>query len=205
MPQSERTSPFGTARADDYVTARDLADAAYCARVPLLRRWVRRPPQRTPSMWHGLARHAEARMEDRRVPERYGFRPSATVRREVRLRSPDLGLSGQIDLLLDDGRRIVPVDLKFGEGAADPADIAQVLGYCALVEATTGRTPTEGIVDRRETGQVLRVPYDDAARALVRDLLALVRGSLAEDRLPTTAPQGNRCAACDVRRLCQAT
>jgi CRISPR-associated exonuclease Cas4 len=118
------------------------------------------------------------------------------------LRSEQYGLIGKPDYLVDDGETIVPVEVKPTRRAARPyeSDVLQLAAYCLLVEATTGRRPSHGIVvyaDRQ-----WEIPYTDDLRNTLLTTLAAIRADRRAGDVARSHSVPARCRGCGVRAHC---
>lgn len=119
------------------------------------------------------------------------------------LRAPSWGIAGRPDEVraLPDGRW-VPVEWKTRAAPARgpmPSHRLQLLAYCLLCEAATGRAPPYGVL-RYGDGVEFRVAWDAPARA---ELWA-VRSAMARRYDGRATPSPGKCAGCRWRDGCDA-
>ncbi|MBV9791275.1 MAG: Dna2/Cas4 domain-containing protein, partial [Chloroflexi bacterium] len=81
------------------------------------------------------------------------------------------GLVGKPDYVLETRGGLIPVEVKPSRRAAAPyeSDLMQLAAYCLLIEDTTGRAPSYGLL--RYAEQTFKLPYTPALRS---GLLALL-------------------------------
>src|SRR5690242_5166816 len=153
----------------DYLPARMVNEFAYCPRL-FYYEWVDGLFAESADTVEGAAQH-------QRVDERATALPTpedlpATIHaRSVTLASERLRVIAKMDLVEADGGAVTPVDYKHGrprEGAQGlelwPSDRVQ-LGVQGLVLRENGYGCAEGVVYYRQTGQRVRVAFDEALLA----------------------------------------
>lgn len=117
------------------------------------------------------------------------------------LYDPVFDLAGRPDYLVEQGGRLVPVEIKSGRSQAGPrpSHRLQLAAYCRLVEAVYARRPPLGILQ-----------YADRAYAIAytSDLESELERTLAEMRLRLGEPLDRshnsalRCRGCGFREVC---
>jgi CRISPR-associated exonuclease Cas4 len=117
------------------------------------------------------------------------------------LYDPVFDLSGRPDYLVEEGRRLIPVEAKSGRARAGPlpSHVLQLAAYCRLVEASTSRRPTYGVLK-----YVDRAFAIDYTPALERELVAVLdqMRSVGKDPPERSHESPARCRACGVRGAC---
>jgi CRISPR-associated exonuclease Cas4 len=114
----------------------------------------------------------------------------------------DLGLTGKPDYLVEQGSRLIPVEVKSGRTPAVPYDahIFQVAVYCLLVQKTFGTRPPYGLIHypRRD----FAVDYTSALESALRDLLANIRRDEGRSNVGRSHDDARRCLRCGFRQAC---
>lgn len=118
------------------------------------------------------------------------------------LYDPVYNLTGKPDYLVDQGKGMIPVEVKTGRTPPAPYDahIFQLAAYCLLVERTFGRRPTHGII--KYPSRTYEIPYTPA---LEKELIALLDEIEHAQRLrsvPRSHDQPARCQGCGFRKGC---
>lgn len=118
------------------------------------------------------------------------------------LRSERYALQGRPDYVVQEGRRIIPVEVKSGSAPAVPYDShrLQLAAYCLLIEESAGQAPPYGII--RYDDRAVRVPYNDALRNELLDALEAMRRHLLAGEPPPSPPSPARCAHCGYADIC---
>jgi len=117
------------------------------------------------------------------------------------LYAPRYGLAGRPDYLVQQGRQLIPVEVKSGAAPRTPrhSHVLQLAAYCLLVEENHGR-PDYGIL--RYADRSFRVNYTPALRQEVLDALAEMRDLLACEEAPAMTEERARCRNCGYRQDC---
>jgi CRISPR-associated exonuclease Cas4 len=112
------------------------------------------------------------------------------------------GLTGRPDYLLEQGRALIPVEVKPGRTADRPyeSDLMQLAAYCLLVEETSGAPPPYGLL--RYARHTFRMPYTPAVREELLALLDEMRAALDDDDCERSHDDPRRCAGCGFVELC---
>ena len=117
------------------------------------------------------------------------------------LYDPVNDLSGRPDYRFEDGRYVLPVEVKSGRARAgpQPGHVLQLAAYCRLVQADTSRRPPYGIL--KYADRSFAVPYTLAAERELLQTLEAMRavGTRPPPRSHESPP---RCRACGVRGAC---
>ena len=113
------------------------------------------------------------------------------------------GLSGKPDMILRDGDRIIPVELKHTPGRERPfpGHTLQLAAYCLLIEEHYGIRPEYGIIRYRD--KQFKVPF---TKELERKLLSQMEAMRMEDpekSLPPVCSQPRKCARCGFSEVCR--
>jgi CRISPR-associated exonuclease Cas4 len=121
---------------------------------------------------------------------------------EKPLFATDLALTGKPDYILQQGKSLIPVEVKTGRTPAQPhqSHLFQLAAYCLLIERTYGKRPPIGIL--HYPGRDFEVPYTPALEASLLEILADMRRGERLPALPRSHEETNRCRACGYFDLC---
>jgi CRISPR-associated exonuclease Cas4 len=150
--------------------------------------------------WLGRRSQAEAGLPIGRViySDTSGWRSL-----EQPLFSPTHRLAGKPDYLVQQGREIIPVEVKsFNAPAAGPrrSHLLQLAAYCLLVEETYRHRPKYGIV--KYADRMFAVDNTDALRIELLGVIAAMRADLASGAAQRSHDEATRCAHCGYRHAC---
>jgi CRISPR-associated exonuclease Cas4 len=117
------------------------------------------------------------------------------------LYDPVLDLAGRPDYLVEQGDRLIPVEVKSGPAHAGPrpSHRLQLAAYCRLVEAVYARRPPHGIL--RYADRSYTIPFTHALESELNETLEAMRADLGE-ALDRSHRSADRCRACAFRDGC---
>lgn len=113
-----------------------------------------------------------------------------------------LGLTGKPDYLVEEGKQIIPVEVKSGRTPPAPYDshIFQLAAYCLLVEKTYRRRPPYGVL--HYPTRDFAVAYTPELESALLDVLAAMRQQERRGETHRSHEEPQRCARCGFRHLC---
>jgi CRISP-associated protein Cas1 len=128
----------------------------------------------------------------------------------LQLESARYGLVGKVDCVRRRDGLLIPYEHKRGRAARKVtgeaetwwSDKLQIIAYAALVEEHSGRAVTEGRVRYHADNVMVRVPIDDAARALLVEAIARARELSATVMRPPVTANEKLCAKCSLAPVC---
>lgn len=118
------------------------------------------------------------------------------------LYDPASGLTGKPDYLVDQGDRIIPVEVKSGRVKDGPYDshIYQLAAYCLLVDRTYGKRPPYGIL--HYPNGTYAVDYTTALENSLLDVIEEMRAQERRKEVDRSHNEAARCQACGYRHIC---
>ncbi len=122
---------------------------------------------------------------------------------EKPLFSPAHRLAGKPDYLVQQGREIIPVEVKSSHAPGDGprrSHVLQLAAYCLLIEETYRQRPKYGIV--KYADRMFAVDYTESLRAALLDVIAAMRDDLARGAAPRSHDEAGRCTHCGYRHAC---
>lgn len=181
----------------------DLKQYTYCPRILYYHVVLPTVRPTTDKMAVGIAAHERAEGRERRRSLRsYGL--GAGERHfNVPLYDADLGLSGELDLLIETGDELIPVDYKHTSRAGEHFHL-QLMAYAHLLERTwPGARPVRRgflyLIPRREA---VEIRFTKKLRRQLADALETMRTIASLQRLPPPTARRRRCVDCEFRRFC---
>lgn len=117
------------------------------------------------------------------------------------LYDPVFDLAGQPDYLVEQGDRLIPIEIKSGRAHAGPrpSHRLQLAAYCRLVEAVFARRPPHGVLQYAD--RAFAVPYSRALEAELTRTLEAMRADLGQP-LDRSHESPERCRACGFHDVC---
>ncbi len=115
---------------------------------------------------------------------------------------PELGLTGRPDYLVEKDGVLIPVEVKTGRTPEAPYDshIYQLAAYCHLVEKSSGKRPTHGII--HYPNRDFAVDYTPELESALLDLLAGMRIDERRTEVYRSHEEPARCRRCGFRDAC---
>ncbi len=114
-----------------------------------------------------------------------------------------LALTGKPDYLVEQGGKLVPVEVKSGWAPTEPhhSHVLQLAAYCLLVDRSYGKRPPYGILKYRNRS--FAVDYTPELENTLLDLLDEIRRQERKGEAARSHEQPGRCARCGYRKTCQ--
>lgn len=182
----------------------DLKQYVYCPRVAYYQ--IALPDVRpiTYKMERGIAEHEAAEERERRRSLRaYGLEAGERSF-NVRLFSAELGLSGELDMLIETADERIPVDYKLAQRIG-PHYKLQLMAYARLLEATrpdAARPARRGFLYLIPARRAEEVRFTAGLRRQLDEALAEMRAIATTQRMPAATARRGRCVDCEFRRFC---
>ena len=152
------------------------------------------------SLEHGLlAQIARTKYGATKGEIAYVDHPAAEAKLLV---SEKYGLRGRPDYVIAEGDALIPVEAKTGRTPRGPlfSHILQVAAYCLLVEETSGRAPTHGII--KYEGASHEIEYNADLKKLVIGKLDEMRAALRKGEAHRNHNRPGKCLHCSRREGC---
>jgi CRISPR-associated exonuclease Cas4 len=182
----------------------DLKQYTYCPRIAYYHIVLPAVRPVTYHMESGIAQHrlAEDR-EKRRSLRTYGL--SAGERFfNVPLWSPELGLTGELDMLIETGTERIPVDYKDSDRVGAHFKL-QVMAYGRLLEVTgaaTDKPVRRGFIYLIPLRKAIEVPFTRGIRHQLDRTVHGIRMIAGRETVPAPTTHRRRCIDCEFRRFC---
>jgi CRISPR-associated exonuclease Cas4 len=112
-------------------------------------------------------------------------------------------LAGKPDYLVQQGREIIPVEVKSSTAPADGprrSHVLQLAAYCLLIEETYRQRPKYGIV--KYADRMFAIDYTASLQAALLDMMAAMRDDVAHAAAHRSHHEAARCAHCGYRHAC---
>jgi CRISPR-associated exonuclease Cas4 len=164
-----------------------LQIAVFTAFLAIALLWLARRQQQTAGLPEGRVIYADTR----------GWLPVAEP-----LYDPDLGLTGRPDYLVQQGKQVIPVEVKSTRTPQKPYDthIFQLAAYCLLVKHTYDVRPRYGILHYPD--RTYRIDFTRELEGALLFLLENMHSQEHHDALPRSHASPARCRGCGFRTVC---
>ena len=121
---------------------------------------------------------------------------------EMPLYDPILNLTGKPDYLVEQGNKMIPIEVKSNRISQAPYDahIFQLAAYCLLVQRTFGKRPPHGIL--HYPNRTFTIDYTAELESSLLDLLTEMRASESRKDVDRSHQSPSRCHRCGFRSGC---
>lgn len=185
----------------DYFTITDLKQYIYCPRILYYHACLAGIRPITYKMEAGIEIHQS---ESKRALRRsMGLDEATIVARhfDLTLTSEQLGLSAQVDEVIETTDEIIPVDYKLAKQGGYHFKI-QLCAYALLLEEHFQREVKRGFLYLIPRRQAEEIPIDNKLRRAVRHALADMRVIRKSEAIPQATTLRKRCTDCEFRKFC---
>ena len=186
----------------DLVPASMLNEFSYCPRRCYFE-WIEGEFSDCEATLEGRVLHRRLEMEPENLLE-LGLEPVHA--REISLIGPKVGIACRIDLLVGDGKTVIPVEYKRGkspdipEGAYEP-DRVQVCAQ-GLVLIENNFQCKEGKIFFLKDRKLVDVKFDDALLQRTAELLIQIRQMALDGKIPLPLKDSPKCNRCSMAGIC---
>jgi CRISPR-associated exonuclease Cas4 len=121
---------------------------------------------------------------------------------EKPLFDPALKLAGRPDYLVEQGRHIIPVEVKTGRSPQHPYDshIFQLAAYCLLVNSEYGTRPKYGII--HYPTQTFAIDFTPALEETTKEIIRQIQASTSGQHVDRSHANPHNCQRCGYRSIC---
>ena len=189
-------------------TVTDLKQFAYCRRVVFYTYCLPLVRPVTFKMERGAIAHRTASTKERRRSLRaYGLHRGER-HFDVRLESPQLGLSGRIDMVIETdenqigAKEIIPVEYKNSRREVGAHWKEQLAAYALMLEEAWKTPVRRGFVYHLPLRRAREVPITPRLRKGVREIIAQMREMVERQAMPPPPRSRRPCVECEFRRFC---
>jgi CRISPR-associated exonuclease Cas4 len=121
---------------------------------------------------------------------------------EKPLYDPGLHLAGRPDYLVQQGDKVIPVEVKSRRAPATPHDshIFQLGAYCLLVKHQFGNRPSHGILHYRD--KTFSIDFTREFEQAVRLTIRQMQEKDQKEPLERSHQEPSRCTGCGYKSIC---
>jgi CRISPR-associated exonuclease Cas4 len=132
---------------------------------------------------------------------------SSWGRLEKPLYDSSLSLTGKPDYLIEQGNKIIPVEVKSSRIPNSPYDshIFQLAAYCLLIEKALGKRPPYGIIhykDRSQASRSFAIDYTGELEEAVLEIISDIRKNDKRKEVNRQHESSVRCQSCGYNFIC---
>jgi CRISPR-associated exonuclease Cas4 len=186
----------------------DLKQWIHCPRIVFYRYCLPSIRPITGKMEEGILRHNEERdREERRLLRSYGLTEGERFF-DVPLRSPTLGLSGRLDLVIITPARDAPeaegivVEYKLSDRKPGQHVKLQLAAYGLMIEDLWNIPVRRGFLYQLPLRRAEPIPFTTQLKNRVRTTITSIRTTIASESLPPPPDRQAICVSCEFRRFC---
>lgn len=184
------------------LTVTDVKQYTYCPRIIYFTYIMPVGKMPTHNMLIGKNQHIIVEtLEKRRTLRRYQLE-NAERRFRVRCASTYLNLSGVLDMVLQQGITISPVEFKNSSGAPQVHHKLQLAAYGVILEETTGCQVERGFLYTLADNKVVSIAIDSKLKERVRRTCTEIRRLIHDETMPLATRDKRKCYDCEWRRYC---
>lgn len=185
----------------DGIRVIDLKQYVYCPRILYYQMVLPDVRPTTYKMEAGIAAHKqEEQREKRRSLHSYGL-SEGEESFNVAVKSDLLGLSGEIDMVIETADEIIPVDYKSTKKEGKHFRL-QLMAYGALLEEQTSKSVKRGFLYLIPSRKAVEVKFTPHLRRKLRTCLDAIAVIIRGQQMPEATTQRGRCVDCEFRRFC---
>jgi CRISPR-associated exonuclease Cas4 len=186
---------------DVLFTVTDLKQYIYCPRIFYYHACLPDVRPVTAKMQHGLWSHQqEQKRAARRTLHQYHVVEGQRYFDMV-VMSEKLGLTGQVDEVVESADGVFPVDYKLAKRASYHFKL-QLTAYALLLEEISQQKIERGYLYLMRSSEWVTVRFTRKLRTHVKTALAEMHQLTAEELMPPPTSYRQRCPDCEFRRFC---
>lgn len=181
----------------------DLKQYVYCPRILYYQTVLPQVRPLTYKMEAGIRAHVrEEGREKRRSLKAYGLSEGQRSF-NVALYSAALGLSGELDMLIETPAELIPVDYKQSEKAGKHFKL-QLAAYGRILEQThpSGKPVRRGFLYMIPLRKATAVSFTKPLRRRLEHAMSAIQQIAARQHVPEPTKYLSRCVDCEFRRFC---
>jgi CRISPR-associated exonuclease Cas4 len=182
-------------------TITDLKQYIYCPRIFYYHVCLPRIRPVTYKMQAGIAAHETERTKAARRSFHMVQALSGERRFDVSVVDYDLGLTGQIDEVVQTSGEWIPVDYKLARNDGYHFKI-QLAAYAMMLAQTTEVPVERGYLYLIPARKAIEVQITPKLRREVRQALTEMRHIFEREKMPSATEWRQRCLDCEFRRFC---
>lgn len=187
------------------LTVSDIKQFVYCPRIVYFRYVLPISVSTTYAMRAGGEAHDRIeRLDRRRTTRKYQLAEGNRLFR-YNLNSERLCLTGVLDLLIESGKNLFPVEYKHSVGMPSLHHRYQLTAYAMLVEDAYHQSIRRGYVYVLRPDEVFPVEITESKKLRVKSIVKTIGRMIETQIMPAPTPHRGRCQSCEFRFFCADT
>ena len=126
---------------------------------------------------------------------------SSTKTFRLSLISPEVGLSGELDMLVETEDELIPIDFKYAKKAGTHFKL-QLAAYGRLLQAPPTTKVKRGFLYLIPKRQAVQVKFTQSLNQKLDEALKTMQAITHDQKIPPPTPRRARCTDCEFRRFC---
>ena len=181
----------------------DVRQYVYCPRVIYFNYVIPVPRRYTVKMDHGKESHIDfALLEKRRTLSKYKLY-EGKKHFHVPVYSSRLGLSGNVDMVIDSPAGLFPVEFKNTSLGMGLHHKYQLVAYAMILEEVFQKAVRTGFVYLMPCKTLYKVPITQTARTHVLRVIGAMRNLVSHQKFPLATRSAARCRDCEFKNYCR--
>lgn len=191
----------------ELITPAEVRQRHYCSRVIFFERCTPVHRRQTILMKEGTERYLlEVDKEKRRNLSRFEKISGHTIAGEkqfaVKLVAPELGISGELDLLIVTAQEAYPVEFKHSSRPPTEGHKLQLCAYAFLIEEALNKSAPHGYWYSSKTRQLHQIEFTVRLRNKTRRYIDDLRHMLKDEVFPAPPTNTSKCLECELKNFC---
>lgn len=179
----------------------DLKQYVYCPRIYYYHTVLAQVRPTTYKMEEGLLVHKEEdAREKRRQLRTYGLAHGERFF-HVPIQSTELGLSGEVDMVIQTEEEIIPVDFKNAKRVGEHFRL-QLLAYGLMLAEQSSKRVSRGFLYLIPQRKAQEVRFTPRLKSVLQRHLTEMKQILETQKMPSATSKQARCVDCEFRRFC---
>lgn len=184
------------------VRVSDLRQYTYCPRIVYYSTCLPDVRPVTYTMAAGQrAHHEESGREQRRSLRAYGLRDGERLF-DLHLEDAELGLRGQVDMVVVRADEVIPVEYKHSPGRLHHGMLLQLAAYGLLLARRFAKPAQRGFFYYILARRSRMIPLDEALFTEALQTANAIRTLAVHEQMPPPPRNRRRCQICEFARFC---
>lgn len=181
----------------------DLKQYVYCPRILYYHTILPEVRQLTYKMEAGIHAHQQTEGKEKRRSLRSYDLTAGRRSFNVQLYDQNLGLSGELDMLVETEDELIPVDFKQSKRIGNHFKL-QLMAYGRLLETSSvyNKEVKRGFLYLIPSRQAIAVKFNKPLRRQFDQAMQELQRITTQQLMPAATTQYGRCVDCEFRRFC---
>jgi len=189
------TTPFS-------IPASLIRQHCFCPRIPWYNEVLQLNPGDRPWQRQGVDYHTRLEMlNKRRRLSRYGL-DKGTLKHQVSLRHPDVGIHGIADAIIFHDGKLSVLEFKISGSKPTRGQRLQLVAYAIMAENHFSKNCDQGFIVYGERGKTVKIEINQPLRSKTLETIAAIKHNLGKPLLPVSSASSEQCGQCEYFNFC---